>query len=64
MSEMMCPHCRNLIYDEEALLCHFCGNSLNRSSSGFLGRMRGPVGKWIWISIALVLAISFIISMF
>ncbi|NLE64652.1 MAG: hypothetical protein GX606_01905 [Elusimicrobia bacterium] len=64
MPEQVCPHCKKPIYDEEALLCHFCGNSLGRSSSGVLGKMSGAGMKWLWITIATIIVLSFIISMF
>lgn len=51
-----CPHCRNPIYDPEALLCHFCGNSLNRASRGALGKIRYKYTGALWITVALVLA--------
>ncbi|MFT5170048.1 MAG: hypothetical protein ACI8Q2_000666 [Candidatus Omnitrophota bacterium] len=38
--EYTCPGCKNPIYDEEALLCHFCGESLKRPSKGALGKVR------------------------
>ncbi len=28
-----CPSCQQPIYDEEALLCHFCGENLRRPST-------------------------------
>ncbi|MCK9594550.1 MAG: hypothetical protein PHH68_04835 [Candidatus Omnitrophica bacterium] len=30
MAEYICPHCRKPVYDDEALLCLYCGESLNR----------------------------------
>jgi predicted nucleic acid-binding Zn ribbon protein len=30
MSEYICPHCKNPISDDEALLCLYCGESLGR----------------------------------
>ncbi|MBF0387505.1 MAG: hypothetical protein HQL20_06580 [Candidatus Omnitrophica bacterium] len=62
MNEIMCPHCRKVVYDEEALLCHFCGNSLNRTSNGLLGGMRGAGNKWIWVTIAVLVAVAIILS--
>ena len=61
MFEISCPHCKNLIYDEDALLCHFCGHSLGRSSGGFLGAMRGAGMKWVLITVAGMIALSFIL---
>jgi predicted nucleic acid-binding Zn ribbon protein len=28
--EYICPHCKKPIYDDDALLCLYCGESLNR----------------------------------
>jgi hypothetical protein len=61
MSEVICPYCKNPIYDENALLCHFCGNSLSRASGGALGAMRGAGMKWIWITVAVLIVLSFIL---
>ncbi len=61
MSEMICPHCKNPIYDEEALFCHFCGNSLGRQSGGALGAMRAAGMKWVWLTAALLIILSFIL---
>ena len=61
MAEHICPHCKNPTYDDEALLCHFCGESLGRYSSGGIGAMRAmrlrtecsegvprPSGRGVW----------------
>jgi len=40
MEEYTCPNCKNPIYDEDALLCHFCGGSLQRATKGFIGQIR------------------------
>lgn len=64
MSEIICPHCKNPVYDEEALLCHFCGESLNRHSSGLLGAMRGAGMKWVLITLAVIMAVALIATMF
>jgi len=39
MAESVCPHCGKEIYDDEALLCLYCGRSLERSV-GFIGGMK------------------------
>ncbi|MBF0330421.1 MAG: hypothetical protein HQL17_00670 [Candidatus Omnitrophica bacterium] len=65
MVEIVCPSCKNPTYDEDALLCHFCGGSLRRNSTGgVLGKMRGAGARWIWISVGVVLAVMTIITMF
>ena len=32
MEEYTCPNCKNPIYDEDALLCHFCGEEMITTS--------------------------------
>jgi len=39
MPDYICPHCGNPIYDEEALLCLYCGENLERPI-GTLGKMK------------------------
>jgi predicted amidophosphoribosyltransferase len=63
MPDLICPHCKNPIYEEDALLCHFCGNSLNRSSSGFMGKMRGAGMKWVWLTLVALALLAFILTM-
>jgi hypothetical protein len=63
MPDVMCPHCKNPVYDEDALLCHFCGQSLGRVSRGLLGAMRGAGMKWAGVTIALVLILGTILVM-
>ncbi len=53
MSERICPHCKNPITDEDALLCHFCGESLGRRSSGVMGKL--SLLKWIVCAAILVM---------
>ena len=48
MEGHVCPHCGNPIFDEEALLCHFCGESLRRAARGFLGRIRYANRGIVW----------------
>ena len=62
MSEIHCPHCKNPIYDEDALLCHFCGNSLSRGSAGAFGKMRSAGMKWVLITIGLLIVLTFILT--
>ena len=64
MSEIICPHCKNPIYDEDALLCHFCGNSLNRTSGGVIGGMRSGGMKWVLITVAVIVAAVMVVSLF
>ena len=62
MAEYICPHCKNPIEDDDALLCHFCGESLNRSCGG-LGRMKTWPWKWTVVVIAALIIVSLILSM-
>jgi len=62
MPEVICPQCQNPIYDEEALSCHFCGSSLSRASSGFLGALRGGSLKWILMVVAVMIIAVMIMS--
>ena len=58
--EYICPNCKNIVYDDEALLCHFCGDSLHRASNGALGQLRYR-GNQIWtygISIFVLLSVA------
>lgn len=55
MAEYICPHCRKPIYDDEALLCLYCGESLNRSV-GFMGMIKYPTPRVI-ITIAVVVVL-------
>jgi len=56
MSEYICPHCKKPVYDDEALLCLYCGESLNRGKS-FLKP------KILFIIIVAVILISFFFLM-
>ncbi len=56
MAECICPNCGKPIYDDEALLCLYCGESLNRSF-GFLGGMKYSFLRYlIYIVTGVVLA--------
>ena len=54
MQGYRCPHCGNPIFDEEALLCHFCGESLQRAGKGFLGKIRYADHRILWYFLALL----------
>ncbi len=60
MSERICPHCKNPIYDDDALSCHFCGESLGNYSSGGLGMMRSM--QWILVVISAIIILMFVLS--
>ena len=55
MAEYICPHCKKPIYDDDALLCLYCGESLGRKP-GFL--KYAPV-KILFIAIVLLVVLSF-----
>jgi len=63
MPDLICPQCKNPIYDEDALLCHFCGESLNRKSSGMMGKMRGAGMKWVWLTVMVLVILAFILTL-
>jgi len=52
MPSYLCPHCKKPIYDDEADLCFYCGESLGRSV-GFMGKLRHP-GNTIIITILII----------
>ncbi len=57
MATYICPHCKNPINDDEALLCLFCGESLNRGNAGRRG------WKIAFIALVILLALSFFLSL-
>lgn len=62
MKRQICPNCGQPISDEEALLCHFCGGSLQRASRGFLGRLRYADPRTIWFLIIFFVLLGFIFA--
>ena len=60
MSEYICPHCRRPIYDDEALSCLYCGESLNRAI-GFMGKIKYTKPKIIIVIAVIIVLASFII---
>ena len=59
MEGYICPSCKRPIYDEDALLCHFCGESLQRANKGFLGRIRYANQKVIWFFLVFAVLLAF-----
>jgi hypothetical protein len=57
----ICPHCKNPIYDEDALLCHFCGESLSRASKGFIGKIRYSNKQVAWFFAVFVVLAAFVL---
>lgn len=62
MAEYICPHCKNAIYDDDALLCLYCGESLQRSI-GVIGRMKYAKPKLIGMALVILVLIAFILLM-
>ncbi len=63
MSEYKCPHCGMIIFDEDALLCHSCGESLERAGKGFLGRIRYSNQKVVLFFLTFAVLLSFVALM-
>jgi len=61
MEQYICPNCKNPIYDEDALLCHFCGGSLKRAGKGFLGRVRYSNRQVMWFFLIFVVLLAFVL---
>ena len=59
MSEYICPHCGKPTYDDEALLCLYCGENLKRSV-GFMGKMKYPTPRIIAVIVVIIVLLSFI----
>lgn len=62
MRKYVCPHCKKPIYDDDALLCFYCGESLDRSI-GFMGKIKHPKPKIIAIVLLALVLLSFIVLM-
>ncbi len=61
MEEYICPHCQNPIYDDDALLCHFCGESLHRPGKGFLSNIKYSEHRVIWFFLLFFALLGFIL---
>jgi len=59
MPEYICPHCKSPIYDDEALLCLYCGKNLNRRI-GFMGRLKYPTPRILIALAVIILLFSFV----
>lgn len=55
-----CPNCHKIVYDKDALLCLYCGESLGRPA-GFIGFLKSTKGKLVTSIIAVLIIISFFI---
>ncbi|MFC1698817.1 hypothetical protein ACFL1I_02510 [Candidatus Omnitrophota bacterium] len=60
MAEYICPHCKNPINDDDALLCLYCGESLQRSI-GVLGKMKYTKPRLIGMVLVVLVLIAFIL---
>ena len=65
MEDYICPSCKKPIFDTDALLCHFCGGSLQRAGKGFIGRVRYSNRRVLWYYLAffLVLAVTLYLAL-
>ncbi|MBN1871056.1 MAG: zinc-ribbon domain-containing protein [Candidatus Omnitrophica bacterium] len=62
MAEIICPHCGNPIYDDEALLCLYCGRSLRRKI-GIMGKIKNFSPQLILTLLIAVVLLSFVLLM-
>jgi len=62
MSEYICPHCKKPIYDDDALLCLYCGESLNRDV-GTLGKMKYAKPRIIGFIVLTFIILAFLFLM-
>jgi len=60
MPEYTCPHCGNKIYDEDAILCLYCGSSLKRKI-GFMGGIKHFYPRAVLIFAVALVIFSFVI---
>jgi len=58
--EFICPHCKKPVYDDDALLCLYCGENLNRSV-GFMGSIKYPTPKIIIVILVVAVVVSFLL---
>jgi hypothetical protein len=61
-SASICPHCAKPIYDDEALVCLYCGESLNRGV-GFMGTIKYSKPRIFIIIITIVVVVGFVVAM-
>ncbi|MFC1577139.1 zinc ribbon domain-containing protein [Candidatus Omnitrophota bacterium] len=60
MGEYICPNCGKPVYDDEALLCLYCGENLRRGV-GFMGRIKYPRARVIIFSAVTLLLLALLI---
>ncbi len=62
MAEYICPNCGKPIYDDEALLCLYCGENLSRGV-GVLGKMKYPRHRIIFFVVMAIVLVAFVVCM-
>lgn len=62
MAEYICPNCKKPIYDDEALLCLYCGESLRRGR-GLMGKIKYPTSKTIAVITIIFILMVFVLFM-
>lgn len=62
MAEYICPNCGKPIYDDEALLCLYCGESLRRPV-GLLGKMKYGIPMGVLIGAVVFVVVVFALLM-
>lgn len=60
MAEYICPHCKKPVYDDDALLCLYCGEGLGRST-GFMAQLKYPTPRVIFTIIVFSVIAGFIL---
>jgi len=60
MPGYICPNCKKPIYDDEALLCLYCGDSLKRSV-GFMGKFKYPTPRVMLLIIIALTLLAFLL---
>ncbi len=60
MDEYICPHCGKPLSDDEALLCLYCGENLERGV-GVLGKMKYSTHWMIVAAVVIVVIVAFIV---
>ena len=63
MGEYICPHCGKPIYDDDALMCLYCGDSLDRGV-GTLGKIRYSVHWSVFVFVVILLLLILLIYFF